>query len=228
MDRQRFVYLGICLLCLMLVSCASHHPQASLTIEIGDDPTPKNAEELGRQIVAGMVSVKPQDMFALRCVDNKTDLITTTRPEDDEATTAVVEAIQKRIVQSTNLAIYFETMAEAAEHTTRPMVILLYSDGLDDGAPNITKSRIEAAARRLAANPQVKAVVLIGPVRDIRPGWTGLPEMLACLNDGPYKRLLVQPASNMNPDAITQLLDDLRSKSRREEPTHEKTSQRTP
>ena len=77
----------------------------------------------------------------------------------------------------------------------------------------MTTKRIGDAAARLAKNPNVRAVALIGLVRETRPHWKGLPEMLSCLNEGNKRRLYVQPQAAMSPDQIADLLDEARAPS---------------
>lgn len=218
-----------CLFLLLLCPLASCAPRATvgLRAEFGYDPTqtplvaPADkpaqtvaaadpADELARQAAAATPFLSPQDTFVLRQVDNKTTVISTAIPESPEAAYTVLRPTPPRIVRVTDLASYFEVAATAAENSPCPVVIVLYSDGLDDGERQRTTERIEAAAQRLADNPRVRAVLLIGLVRETRPRWKGLPEMLACLNQGRENRLYVQPQAGMNPDAVLQLLDQVR------------------
>jgi len=205
----------ILLMCLALCMFAcrgnkTSQPSTILSIELGYDPTPPDADERARQAAATIPFFDPNDQLILRATDNKTTIISTTLPFDDNAAYEIFKSIGTRVVPVTDLATYFEAVAAAAQNYSCPTIILLYTDGLDDGKCVATTARIEAAARRLAANPRVRAVFLIGTVRDTRPDWKGLPEMLAGLNDGQEKRLFVQPQAGMNPDVIAEQMDTIR------------------
>lgn len=208
--------IPLCCLALLflLPACGCRkqgHPPAALNIELGYDPTPPDADERARQASAAMPSFPRQDVFTLRATDHKTTIISTAIPEDDTAAYKILQSISTRVVPVTDLATYFETVAAAAESSSRPTIILLYTDGLDDGDRVTATARIEAAAHRLAANPRVRAVILVGLVRDIRPHWKGLPEMLDCIDQGQEKRLCVQPQSGMDPEALARSIDKVRA-----------------
>lgn len=207
---RRYAWVGVGLLCL-LPSCGTRKSTSSsdpLKIEVGYDPTPPNAEERARQAAVTLSSLSPREPFVLRATDHKTTVISTVLPQSDAAAFAVLLAIGETVVPVTDLATYFEALAEAAEGSDTPLAVLLYTDGLDDGPPEETAARIEAAAKRLAASTSVRALILIGLVRETRKEWKGLPEMLSALKD----RLSVQPLASMDPDAITRILEAARQK----------------
>ena len=206
----KFASLFLFLLMFAGMGCASRRSPVPLTVELGYDPTPPDAEERARQVAAITPSFTAQDTFTLLATDHKTTVISTLVPEDDAATYAVLQTITARVVPVTDLANFFEAVATGAETSDHPVIIFLYTDGLDDGELNQAAARIEAAAHRLAKNPQVRAVILVGLVREIRPGWKGLPEMLDCLNEG-QKRLVVQPQGAMNPEEIEGIIAHVRA-----------------
>ena len=214
MPNSKFPKLALLFLSLLLFvgkGCASRRSPVPLTVEVGYDPTPPDADERARQLAAITPSFNAQDTFTMLATDHKTTVISTLVPEDEAATYAVLQKIKGRVVPVTDLANFFEAVATGAETSDHPVVVLLYTDGLDDVELKHATARIEAAAHRLAKNPQVRAVILVGLVREIRPGWKGLPEMLSCLNQGGEKRLVVQPQGGLNPDEIDGIINHVRS-----------------
>ncbi len=192
------------------IACIPRPPRVPLSVEVGYDITSPKVDVQARQAAVTLPLLRPEDFFALRAADQKTSFVSSSLPEDEEAAFKLLKSLPERMVPVTDLAGYFETVATAAEHNPRPLVILLYTDGLDDEPAGVQTSRIEAAAHRLSVIPQVKAVILVGLLRDIRPGRKGLPEMLSCLNEGATPRLLVQSQDGMNPEAVLQRIDAVR------------------
>jgi hypothetical protein len=187
-----------------------------LRIEAGFDPTPYKSDVQPRDARLRMAALTlPEiaqggDSFVLRATDNKTTIIATAVPESEDAASAMLEDIINTTVPVTDLCTYFETLASAYEHTKTKIVFVVYTDGKDDGKPRKAAVRISRAAARLAANPNVLGVILAGLIRDTRNGWTGLPEMLAPL-DEKVKRIHVIPQAGMTPERILEEVEAVRA-----------------
>jgi len=203
--------IAICVLALSalfiagLMGCKRPAP---LQFEVGFDVTPKDVEKRARQASQLANFVKKGDDFALRATDNKTSLISTVRPATDADAFRVLTSISGRIIPSTDLAEYFETAADLIEKSGKPLVIIIYTDGLsDDGDPDGVAARVTAAARRLARARRLRALIIAGTVRDVRPEWQGLPEMLAPVES----KLFILPMATLDPGDIHRLVKNVRA-----------------
>lgn len=207
--RRTFVsgLLSKCFIGLLVAWLPGCSRPAPIEIAIGFDVTPKG---VARRIkIASPLAnfVKKGDVFKLYVTDHKTSLISTIRPASTKDASNLLTATSEKMLAKTDLALYFETMAAEAERDSLPLVIVLYTDGLDDNSkPDVAAARIEAAARRLSSCPRLRALIVAGTVRDIRSGWTELPDMLSPLGS----KLSVLPMATLKPDEVTRLVKEAR------------------
>lgn len=179
-----------------------------LTIEIDFDPTPRNADVRARIAAATIPEIAEGSTgFVLRCVDHKTDVVCTTAPQDEDAAYKILRDINSHMSPGTDLCSYWETLADLYERASQKVLIVIYTDGKDDGTPGKTATRIQKAAARLAANPNVQGVILVGTVCDTRPGWSGISTMLAPLKT----RLHVIPQADMTQESILEEVEVVRT-----------------
>jgi hypothetical protein len=177
-------------------------------LEFGYDPTPKNADARARIAAAVLPKLAAQSSgFSLWALDHKTTLISTIPPHDqDDAYALIKEGIIKKMVPVTDLSTFMEKMANRSAHAQGKVIIMADTDGLDDGKPLETARRITAASKRLAANPDVLGVVLVGIERDIRPGWIDITQML----DPLHEKLHMIPLSQASKDQILHEIQSIR------------------
>lgn len=160
-----------------LVGCGRR--AAPLAIEIGFDVTPPKVEERAKRASQFVKYLRRGDAVTVRALDNETTILATTTPRTDQDAYRTFMDAAGRMTPVTNLPRYFEQILPAVEGGHLPTVVCVYTDGLTDACtPDQCKRRIRAVAERLAKNERLKAVVLIGTVRESRPRWAGLPEML--------------------------------------------------
>lgn len=189
----------------------SHRARPPFNEMFGFDGTPKDADQLAKD-VSGLLPAMSEDgdHFTLFAVDNRTTPMSTSAPRSDVQAYAMLRQIIDKKISVTDLCAFFENMADRCEHLSEPTVILLISDGKNDGDADMTARRIERAAKRLADNPHVVAVMVIGYDRDTRSNWKSLPEMLQPLQDA--GKFLLQSDGQTNPRAVLARLDTLRQK----------------
>ena len=117
MSRLPAVLCGLFLICLLLIvrtNCSRHQPTAPLTVEMGFDPTSPKLEDLERQAAVATQFLRDSDRFILRATDQKTTIISTTRPESDTVAFKELQDVTQKMVPITDLANYFEAVATAA------------------------------------------------------------------------------------------------------------------
>jgi hypothetical protein len=93
--------------------------------------------------------------------------------------------------------------AEEAARTFQPIAIVFFTDGDNDDRRPQTAARIQAAARRLAANPYVVAVYIFGVKKE---NIARLDEEFAALGE----RFRLYPDSDLNIAPLCRRLEEAR------------------